>query len=202
MDDNIHPVTDQSQVSAPASVGVAARSSKKPTRKMIIVALLIVVVLVATGVAAWVFYNKHNQSPALAGITTKSQQAGASMNQAIGDGNMSQALTSAKEALSYNPDNIDEITAVANLESTAGNKKQAQYYYLKAFNEFKKQQDPDGTDATTLSYWAAATMAQQAGQTAQAKHYYQEVVNTANSKDSYEQSLVAQSKTALKGLSS
>lgn len=138
-------------------------------------------------VAGGLFYGFHRKSAAqLAGLS----------NQALIQGDEALALKNAKQALAKEPNNVDYIELVANL-TKAQNPAAAQQYYVRAYETFKQQNNPDKPGQSVVIYWTAGEFAQAAGQTAQAKKYYQQVVQSADPSDGYEQSLKAQAQAAI-----
>lgn len=110
-----------------------------------------------------------------------------------------QNLTQAKKELLLHPNDINDMLAVAYMTKVK-NPQQAKQYFLRALNEFKKQNNPDVPGKSAVVYWSAAGIAVQAGQINQAKKYYEEVIAAAKPSNSYDQSLASQSRTALEGL--
>lgn len=160
-----------------------------PFRKV----LLAVLVLAVVG-GGYAVYERY-----FVPTSVKITQETALLNKAATQRDTAQALEHAKKILSYEPNNINAITTVAYLEQSS-NPRQAKQYFAQALAEYKKQNNPDVSGKTAETYWAAAGLAMQAGQTAQAKHYYQQVITAAKPSDKYEQSLAAQSQAALKSL--
>lgn len=162
--------------------------------KEVIGVIIVAVVVVLLGVGGYAVYEQHTQS-----ASTRAENETEQLNEALLKGNKAQALKYAEQALANEPNNIDNILSVANLLKT-DNPSEAKQYYIRALDEFKKQDNPDASGRSIGTYWAAAGLAEQAGQISQAKGYYQKVIDVANPSDSYDQSLVAQSQAALQRL--
>lgn len=158
--------------------------------------ILVLAVLAGGGYAGYKAYKQYTL-PA----SVKASNETTKLNEALQKNDRAQALADAKKALSYTPNDVNAILAVAYL-TKAENPGEAKQYFAQAFNEFKKQNNPDVSGKSAETYWAAAGLAEQAGETDQAKQYYQKVIEAANPSDSYEQSLATQSQAALKRLSS
>jgi tetratricopeptide (TPR) repeat protein len=172
---------------------------KLPSKRVIILFILVVVLIVAVVVGSKAGYKAYKQYKLP--TSTKAANATNDMNQAIKAGNKTQALADAKLALSYDPNNIDSMLAVAYLAKSQ-DPSQAPQYFNQAFNAFKAQNNPDSKDANAITCWAAAGLAEEAGQTTQAVQYYKDVIQRANLSDAYQKSLVQQSQAALKRLQS
>jgi Tfp pilus assembly protein PilF len=171
-------------------------STSRPPHKMkhsIRTLVFILIALIVVGGAYAVY--KHDAVPA----STKASQETKMTNEDLLKNNKAQALVDAKKALANNPSNVENILAVASL-TQAENPSQAEQYYIEAYNVFKEQNNPDVSGKSAETYWAAAGLAEQAGESSQAKQYYQEVIQVANPSNSYEQSLAQQSQVALKRL--
>jgi tetratricopeptide (TPR) repeat protein len=117
----------------------------------------------------------------------------------VRDNDTAKALEAAKRALALDPDNVDSLMVVANL-TQKDNPEEAKQYFARALEIYKKENDPDSNGKTAINYWGAAVLAEPAGLIDDAKEYYQKVIDAADPEDSYHQSLVKQSKTALKRL--
>jgi tetratricopeptide (TPR) repeat protein len=160
--------------------------------------LVIAIVLIVGGVILGASQHSHNQSKG-AKLTSETDF----MNDALQKKDYTLALDHAKKALAKDPHTVDTILAVANIDKKL-NPNEAKQYYKQALNEFKKQDNPDINGKPATTYWAAAGLAEQAGETNQAKQYYQEVIKAAQPTDAYnqgyDQSIAAQSAAALKRL--
>lgn len=168
----------------------------RPLRTRPVRLVLIAVILIAVGL---IYYLGFYSSTPVMSPSAKASSETDMMDKALLKKDKTQALADAKRALSYEPHNIDAILAVASL-SRAEDPSQAKQYYIRAFDEFKRQNNPDVNGRSAETYWAAAGLARQAGEISQAKQYYQKVVEAAKPSDSYEQSLAQQSQVALKEL--
>lgn len=157
-----------------------------------------VIIILITGVVSWVgiylAYIQLTTSP-----STKSVQAADSMNKALQNHNTSQALTDAKRALANEPNNYNNILAVAYLTQST-NPSEAKQYFKQALNLSNQQDNANLPGKSALTYWGAANLALQAGETSQAKIYYQEVIKAADPANSYQQSLAAQAQDQLRKL--
>lgn len=169
---------------------VATTGSGQKNHRKFLVALgvcLLVIIVVVAGVL--IYKNSHksyNQEVDLA-------------NQAYIQGNKAQALDHAKKALVKDPNNINAILLVANLSKTE-DPGAAKQYYAQALSAMKQQNNPDVPGKSALTYWAAAELARQTGETSQAVKYYQQVIQAANPSDDYDQTLAVQAKTELASL--
>lgn len=111
-----------------------------------------------------------------------------------------QSLVQAKKELLRNPNDVKLTLKVAYL-TKAKNPGQAKQYFIQALAELKKINNPDVSGKSAVTYWAAAVLAEQAGEVSHAKHYYEEVIKAAGkSSDSYDNNLAEQSRVALKRL--
>jgi Tfp pilus assembly protein PilF len=181
-------------------VSIAATKGKIKNHPKFVLVLGLSLLIICAIVAGALIYN-HVSKTSKAAQTSKVapiNQETVLSNQAFIKGNKAQALEHAKEALTKDPNNVDNVLLVANL-TKAENPSAAKQYYVQAFDTFKQQNNPDAPGKSAVTYWAAAGLAQQAGETSQAKKYYQEVIQTA-SPDSYQQSLAKQSQAELAGL--
>lgn len=181
----------------------APQKPRKSRRKIVFIVALVVLLLIIAGIVVYALKFRSTSS------TTSQQQTATipktdvnMLNESLLKGDKAQALAYAKKVLAKDPHNIDSISAVASLEQENHQPKEATHYYEMAYNEFKKQMNPGAKGTTAITYWAAANMAEQAGQASDAKHYYQQVIKTADASDAYQKSLVKQSKAALERLSS
>lgn len=170
-----------------------AKTAKPKTKKRLIILLIIVLLLTGAG-AAYVFFTKSYQSKA-----TKINQELALVAEYQQKNDIPRALEHAKKLVSYEPDNFEYITLVASLIELQ-NPNEAKPYYAKLLDDIKKVDNPDEDGKLISTYWAAAGLAEKAGQTESAKRYYQKVIDVADTQDGYEQSLVTQSQEALKRL--
>jgi tetratricopeptide (TPR) repeat protein len=159
------------------------------------------IIIILTGVVYWgglyLAYNEYKQLTTPP--STKAVQAAESMNKAIQNHNTSQALADAKKALANEPNNVDNILAVAYLTQST-NPSEAKQYFKQALDLSNKQDNANVPGKSAITYWGAANLAQQAGETDQAKIYYQEVIKAAVSSNSYQQSLAVQSQAQLRKL--
>jgi len=156
-----------------------------------IVFLLIVIVVVAGSVYGVVkVVVKSNPKPAKE-LTMA--------NDYFRKNDRSQALAHARAALAAAPNDPDAILAVASLVEQ-DNPSEAQQLYAHALKVFKEQDNPDEDGKKAVTYWAAAQLAEKAGQIVQAKQYYQKVIDAASPSNSYDQSLLKQAQAALKRL--
>lgn len=162
----------------------------KPSKKLLVIVSLVVIagLLIIGGPVGYSSYKTRRHNNEL----TK-------LNDSVLEGNTSQALAHAKKALSLEPENVDTILVVANL-TQGENPSEAKQLYSRALEAFKKHDNPDVDGKNTVTYWAAAGLAEQAGLNDQAKRYYQKVIDTADLKDSYDDYLAKQSHEALKRL--
>lgn len=120
-------------------------------------------------------------------------------NRALIEGDEQQALAYARKALDAEPNNVERILTVASLVK-AHNAEEARALYGQALEIYKKHTDPNVPGQPTLVYWAAATLAEDAGQIALARQYYQSVINVADKSNDYEADLFRQSQEALERL--
>jgi len=164
---------------------------KLATRSNIYV-LILAVFLIATGVILSISHGNRSKGAKLSSETDYT-------NNALQKNDYTTALEHAKKALASEPHSVDAILAVANIDKKL-NPTEAKQYYKQALAEFKKQDNPDINGKPATTYWAAAGMAEQAGETDAAKQYYQAVIKAAIPSDSYDQSLATQSAAALKRL--
>ena len=168
------------------------KANFKFTRTSVIVLAVIAGLVLIGGVVV-----QHNRSH---GVKLSSEAD--FMNDALQNNDKALALEHAKKALAKTPHDVDAILAVANIDK-AISPTEAKQYYKQALNEFKKQDNPDVVGKPAATYWAAAQLADQAGENSVAKQYYQKVVdviNASKSTDSFSQSISAQSTAALKRL--
>ncbi len=172
-------------------------SKKIKNLPIIILAAVLVLALLAGG--GLFGYLKVFHKSAGTNTATKINNELTMTNKYLREDDMSQALVYARKALALDPDNTDAIFAVASLVST-DNPEEAKQLYAHAFEIFKKQDNPDVSGKTAVTYWAAAGLAERAGYTDQAKQYYQKVIDTADPSNSYHQNLVKKSEAALKRL--
>lgn len=168
------------------ALAVVVKSKVKNHRSKFVVGCLLIVVIVA-GV---LIYTTNNHS-----ATQETELS----NAAFIKGNKALALKHAKKALAKDPNNIDNILLVANL-TKAEDPGAAKSYYAQAFEKFKQQNNPDAPGKSAVIYWAAAGLAQQAGETSQAIKYYKMVIQAADPSDSYQQSLAKQARVQLSRL--
>lgn len=168
-----------------------------PQRFSYVKAVGVVLVLIVLGVGSYEALGFYKQ--ATLPVSVKAARELALANNDVQKGNRTQALIDAKKALSYTPHDSGAIMMVAYLEM-AQNPSQAKQYFSLALKEFQKQANPDISGKSAETYWAAAGLAEQAGEVKQAIKYYQEVITVAKPTDTYEQSLAAQSQVALKRL--
>lgn len=178
-----------------AQVGNFSSGYRFPKLPQLPVVVTVALVLLVSGVILGVLQHNH-----LSGAKPSSEID--FMNEALQNNDKALALEHAKQALAKDPHNIDTILAVANIDKVV-NPTEAKQYFKQALAELKLQDNPDVSNKPAATYWAAAQLADQAGEKNQAKKYYQEVIdaiNTAKSVDTYSQSLTAQSQAALKRL--
>lgn len=181
-------------------VSIATLKGKINNHPKFVLVLGLSLLIISAIIAGVLIYNHASKSkPVQANKAAPINQETVLSNQAFLKGNKAQALDHAKKALAKDPNNVDNILLVANL-TQAANPSAAKQYYVQALDTFKQQNNPDVPGKSAVTYWAAANLAQQAGETSQAKKYYQEVIQTASPSDSYQQSLVKQSQAALAGL--
>lgn len=166
----------------------AVVKSKIKNHPKIVVGCLLIIVVVA-GALIYVSHRSSSSSDLAAQQTELS-------NQALMSGDKASALKYAKQALAQDPNNVDNIVLVANLTAT-NSPTEAKQYYVQALDAFKQKANPDSSGKTTITYWAAAGLAKQAGETAQAKQYYNKVIQTANKSDAYENSIAQKSQAEL-----
>jgi tetratricopeptide (TPR) repeat protein len=159
---------------------------KRGQRFMLPGTILVICILI-TGLAL-IYFNKTNTA-------TKTATEAAMANENFKNHNNSQALEHAKKALALAPDDPDAILLAANL-SLPDHPAEAKALFAHALDIFKQQDNPDVDGKKAVTYWAAAGLAEKAGQTEQAKKYYQKVIDSANPKDPYEQSLLKQAQAA------
>jgi Tfp pilus assembly protein PilF len=161
-------------------------------RPKFVLVLGLSLLIISAIVAGVLIYNHESKSNKAARANKQAELS----NEAFSKGSKAQALEHAKKALAEEPNNIDNILLVANL-TKAENPSAAKQYYVQALDKFKQQDNPDVPGKSAVTYWAAAGLARQAGETDQAKKYYQEVIQTASLSDNYQQSLVEQSRAEL-----
>lgn len=172
-------------------------SGTKRARKLLKVGLLIaaVVAFVAGGTFGFYKYNEQKTHRKESELYSELDEA----NKFVIENNIPQALIYAKKALDKDPNNVDSILTVANL-TLKENPDDAKQYFLRVLEIYKKENNIDAGGKTAISYWATATLAEDAGETEQAKKYYKSVIDAADPADMYHQSLVRQSKAALERL--
>lgn len=120
-------------------------------------------------------------------------------NEYVLSGDSKKALSSARKALEANPDDLTAIETVAGLIKK-DDPQAARLLYGHAMDVIVKTNMLNEGGGTTITYWSAATFAKDAGRVNLAKLYYQKVIDTAVPSDSYQQSLVLQSRAALEKL--
>lgn len=172
---------------------------KRPTisKRMLRQAIIFVGFLgIAAALVGVVFLIKRHQTQV---SVAKANDESTLVNKAIQANDTKQALAHAKQAMAYDPNNVDTILVVASL-TEKDNPKEAKKLYGRALEAFKKQDNPDVSGKNSTTYWVAAGLAEKAGLTDQAKKYYQKVIDIADLRDVSEQDLVAQSERAIKRL--
>lgn len=175
-------------------INLSIAGKKKP-----LIILFAVGILVVGTTFAFVNKNDHQTNTTATNTMSPHDQEMALVNQYVREKNTALALKHAQKALAHEPDNQETLLAVASLTSQ-GNPAEAKKLYAQAFEMFKKHDNPEESGKTSITYWAAAGLAEQAGLVAEAKRYYQKVIDAANLSDGYQQSLVKQSQEALKRL--
>lgn len=176
---------------AGSSSGVAGAQSqtiKKKLKHPRLILLIIFALLVSSSVVAFLLFKPGQKENDLT-----------LANKYVRENNTPKALAHAKKALELEPNNVDAILAVANL-TLKDNPEESKQYFARALEIYKEENNPDADGGTAINYWAAAGLADQAGQYDLAKKYYQKVIDTADAKDAYHQDLVRQSKLALERL--
>lgn len=162
--------------------------AKKQRKPLKLVLLVVAGVVAVGGVAGFFLYNSSNQDSDLD-----------KANKYVRENNTPEALKHAKKALELDPNNVDAILTVANL-TLKDNPEESKQYFARAFEIYKKENNPDLDGKTAINYWGAAGLAEQAGYIDQAKKYYQKVIDAADPNDVYHQNLVGESIAALKRL--
>lgn len=161
----------------------AIKNHKK--RPLIITSLL---VLILGGSIAAVYLKNKNTVPPGGELTA--------LNQALIDNDEDRALEYARKALAHLPDDMDTILAAANVIKKYEPEEAKQLYAL-ALDIFKQENQPDQVGKSAVTYWAAATLAEDAGLKDEAKTYYVNTIASANQEDHYQQYLVNSAQTAL-----
>ena len=167
---------------------LAGAKSKIKNYPKIIVAVLLCVALVI-GIIVILL----NQAP-----TKTATQENSLANDAFIKGDKALALKHAKKALEKDPNNMNTMLLVAKL-SKEKNPDEAKQYYAQALDVIIKYDKPDEPGKPASIYWAAADLAQRAGQIELAKKYYAKVAPAADPQNDYEQSIAAESKVRLEG---
>lgn len=163
-------------------------------KRLILLAALVAGLFLIGAVGAW-FYN--NQLSDTDVVTVDGEVS--MVQESLEENDKSKALEHARRALARDPNNIDNILMVANL-AKEDNPDESKQLFARALDAYKKQNKPDENGKTAITYWAAAGLAENAGQIDQARHYYQKVVDVADPSDSYHQSIAKQSREALERL--
>lgn len=166
----------------------------RPHSREFIIGIIAAIVLVILSVFTYNVIVNITTPP-----STKAVQATKSMNNALQSHNTSQALADAKKALANEPNNFNDILAVAYLTQST-NPNEAKQYFKQALDLSNQQDNANVPGKSAITYWGAANLAQQAGETDQAKIYYEEVIKAADPSNSYQQSLAIQSQAQLRKL--
>ncbi len=166
----------------------AEESKFRLNKRFLAVGASLLIVVVIVGGVIWY----QNYAP----NTAKSIKEIGLTNQYLQKNDQTQALAHAKKALTFNPNDVDTIVLVASLE-TKSNPSDSKKLYARALKVYKQKNNPDAAGKSPIVYWGAAGLAEKAGLSADAKRYYQKVIDTANIKDGYQRAIAGQAHLAL-----
>lgn len=150
--------------------------------------LLIALAIIGVSVLSFVVYGVQNQREANKVVDAEIELA----NDAVLQDDPKKALQHAKRAYEASPDNLDAILLLAELTKKE-NPTEAKKLYGQALDAYKDQNNFDDGDVNAIENWAAAGLAEDAGNKAEALKYYKQVLIKASAKDGYESSLIRQS---------
>ena len=161
--------------------------------------LLIIAVTAAVFAVSYALVEVKEKYTQQTGTTKQFQQEQTATNESLINNDKQQAIEHARKALDLAPNDFEAVVTLASLTSES-NPTESKQLYARALEIAKQQDNPDVDGKSAITYWGAAGLAEQAGLTDQAKKYYQKVIDAADTANEYQQSLVAQSKEALKRL--
>lgn len=159
----------------------------------------LVVLFIAGTVLFLVIYRGQEQPIAEQTSVHDADNALAQTGKLIQNGNISEALDYARDALAEAPDDLDLIMTTADLAEKAGASDTAQLY-SRALAVFKSQSQPDKDDNQPGVYMAAGMLAEKAGLVDEARQYYRQALKVANPSNSDEANIIAQANTAIERL--
>ena len=194
-------VTGSVETKSPLTTVVAAgrRLRAKPGQfRSFLVAIGVIAVTAALVLLFVILPAKELSRKAEQAIATTQTETKLALS-ASANKNNSLALYHAKRALQTSPNDLRAIDLMAVVTSKT-NPAESMKYCAQELSLYKQQSNFDSGKLNTLQYWAAAGLAENAGNKAEALKFYKAVVKGANMNNSYENDLARQSKETIQRL--
>lgn len=177
----------------------SSRTNRRLSRRAVLILICIALLIGVGGSLLVVRYMNTDKSSDSTNKLSKSDRELKETSKYVREGNDSKAIDSARRAVEEDPSNLTALETLASL-LVEQDPKQAKEIYARALKVYKSDYNLDKGGGTAINYWAAATLAENAGRTNEAKQLYQLVIDTAEPGDDYQQLLARQSQAALERL--
>jgi len=171
-------------------------------KRVVVIVISSLLILVAAASYLLVWHGKQNDSASninSSSINDAVYQPAIDMQEAykaLQDGDTEAAAKKALATVESAKDDLDILLAAADVVSYQ-DKDQAKALYAEALKLYSTANNPEDDNKPMRVYWAAARLAEQAGECTSAAGYYEKAIKAASLDDPEEQDIATRSKVEL-----